>query len=144
MFKSPKMGFNRAQKFRRFLVFFLIVNGILMPIWGFNYSKIAKTWFLIDPNTFFDDSGTSKISKIFGPVVDPRTFYLSWIYFKKYKKKIWKHPWKKWIFEIWESENLKIFEKSCVPDFWIFEISKFEDLKFRNLKIWNFEDLFFW
>ena len=35
-------GSNRAQKFRRFLGFFLFFNGILMPIWGFNYSKMPN------------------------------------------------------------------------------------------------------
>ena len=68
---GPKRGSNRAQKFRRFLGFFLFFNGILMPFWGFNYSKMAKYRFLIDSNTFWMDFGTSKILRFFGPVVDP-------------------------------------------------------------------------
>ena len=46
MFKCASIwaqrGSNRGQKFRRFLGFFLFFNGILMPIWGFNYSKMAN------------------------------------------------------------------------------------------------------
>ena len=40
--RSPKRVSNRAQKFRRFWGLFLFFNGILMPIWGFNYSKMAN------------------------------------------------------------------------------------------------------
>ena len=91
---------------------------------------MAKIRFLIDPNTFWMILGTSKISNFFGPVVDPRTFYLSWIYFKKYKKNTGTslENMDFWYLRIWKSQN---FRKSCVPDFGI--------LKFRNLKIWNFE-----
>ena len=112
-----------------------------MPKWGFNYSKIAKTWFLIDPNTFFDDSGTSKISKKIGPVVGPISSYLPWIYFKKYKEKYW-NILRKYGFLISENLEISIFWESLVYltlGFWNFEIWRFEDLKFGNLKIWNFE-----
>ena len=47
--------------------FFLFVNGILMPFWDFNYSKMAKYRFLIDSNTFWMDFGTSKISDFLDP-----------------------------------------------------------------------------
>ena len=96
---------------------------------------MAKIRFLTDPNTFWMDFGTSKISRFFGPVVDPRTPYLSWIYFKKYKKNLGTSL-KNMDFgylRIWESQ---IVQKSCVPDFSICEISKFEDSK-----IWRSEIL---
>ena len=49
----------------------LIFNGILMPNWGFNYSKMAKYRFLIDSNTFLTILGTSKILSKSGPVTLP-------------------------------------------------------------------------
>ena len=85
---------------------------------------MAKGRFLIDSNTFWMILGTSKISRFFGPVVDPWTPYLSWIYFKKYKK-MWKRPWKILIFHIWEFDNLRIFQ---IPETLAFH---FEFLKFR-------------
>ena len=81
------------------------------------------------------DFGTSKISTFFGPVVDPWTPYLSWIHFKKYKKNI-KTSLENMDFgylRIWKSQNVR---KSCVPDFSIFGISKFE-----LSKIWRSENL---
>ena len=59
-----------------------------MTNWGFNYSKMAKYRFLIDPNTFFDDSGTSKILSKYGPVTLPIIMEL----LLKMQEKIWKHP----------------------------------------------------
>ena len=130
LFSGDTRGFNRGLKFKRFWGFFPFFNGILMPFWGFNYSKMAKTWFLIDPNTFWMILGTSKISKFLGPVVDPRTFYLSWIYLEKYK------------------ENMETSLENM--DFWNLRIWKSQ--KFRHLgnlslpffEFWNFEFLFFW
>ena len=74
---QPKGGLIGPKNLGDFWGFSLMFNGILMPIWGFNYSKMAKYRFLIDPNTFWMILGTSKISKFFGPVVDPGTPYLS-------------------------------------------------------------------
>ena len=71
-----KRGSNRAQKFRRFLGFSWFFNVILMPKWGFNYSKMAKYRFLTDSNTFLTISGTSKILSKYGPVTLPMTFNL--------------------------------------------------------------------
>ena len=128
----PKMGSNRVQNTANkyaFFVFFLFFECFNWGLWGFNCSKMAKIRFLTDPNTFWMILGTSKISRFFGPVVDPRTPYLSWIYFKKYKKNQ-ETPLENMDFgylRIWESQN---FRKSCVPGFSIFEISKFEDLNF--------------
>ena len=62
-----------AKKIMRFLRFFLFFQCFNWGLWGFNYSKMAKIRFLIDPNTFWMILGASKISKIFGPVVDPGT-----------------------------------------------------------------------
>ena len=42
-----------------------------MPFWGFNYSKMANYRFLMDSNTFWMDSGTSKILSKSGPVAFP-------------------------------------------------------------------------
>ena len=54
-----------------FWVFPPIFNIILMPKWGFNYSKMAKYRFLIDSNTFLTILGTSKILSKSGPVTLP-------------------------------------------------------------------------
>ena len=40
---GPKGGLIGPKNLGDFWVFPLIFNGILMPKWGFNYSKIAKT-----------------------------------------------------------------------------------------------------
>ena len=110
-----------------------------MPIWCFNYSKIAKTWFLIDLNTFLTILGTSKISKILGPVVDPRTFYLSWIYLEKYKEKYWNILRK---YGFLRSENLRISKFSKSPVYLTFGFWNFEIWRFEILKIWNFDNYF--
>ena len=75
--RFPKGGLIGPKKLGDFWVFSLIFNAILMPNWGFNYSKMAEYRFLIDSNTFWMDFGTWKISIFFGPVVDPRNPYLS-------------------------------------------------------------------
>ena len=96
-----------------------------MPKWGFNYSKMAKYRFLIDPNTFFDDSGTSKILSKYGPVTLPII-----IYFKKYKKNM------ETSLEKWE----KKFRRNL-------ELKKFEFLETLSvhfLNFWNLEILKFW
>ena len=54
-----------------FWVSSLIFNGILMPNWGFNYSKMPKYRFLIDSYTFLTILGTSKILSKSGPVTLP-------------------------------------------------------------------------
>ena len=79
-----------------------------MPIWGFNYSKMAKYRFLIDPNTFFDDSGTSKILSKYGPVTFPITVNLLLKIQEKYGNILRKYGFSK-------SENLKI---SKFSKFW--------------------------
>ena len=76
-FGFQKGGLIGPKNLGDFWVFSLIFNGILMPNWGFNYSKMAKYRFLIDSNTFLTILGTAKISNFFGPVVDPGTPYLS-------------------------------------------------------------------
>ena len=106
---------------------------------------MAKIRFLTDPNTFWMILGTSKILRFFGPVVDPRTPYLSWIYFKKYKKKYGNILGK---YGFWISENLKISKFSKVLctwllEFWYFEIRRFEISKFEDLKFWRSEILIF-
>ena len=68
---GPKRGSNRAQKFRRFLGFFPYFNGILMPILGFNYSKMPSSGPRSYPNTFLMILGTSKILSKSGPVTLP-------------------------------------------------------------------------
>ena len=78
-----------------------------MPKWGFNYSKMAKYRFLIDPNTFFDDSGTSKILSKYGPVTLPITVNLLQKIQEKYGNILRKYGFSK-------SENLTISEKSEV------------------------------
>ena len=106
-----------------------------MLFWGFNYSQMANYRFLIDSTTFWMILGTSKIFDFFGPVVGPHSPYLSCKYFNKYKKNV-ETSWKIWIFgylRIWKSQKKR---KSCVPDFSIFEISKFEESK-----IWRSEFL---
>ena len=65
------LGKQESADLPRFWGFFLFFNGILMPIWGFNYSKMANYRFLIDSNTFWMDSGTSKILSKSGPVALP-------------------------------------------------------------------------
>ena len=94
-----------------------------------NYSKMANWWFLIDCNTFYMISGTSKISRNLDPInwlnMDPRSPYLSPTYFKKHKKKMGtslEHN----IFHIWEFELLKMFEGLCTQHlFWKFEYLTF-------------------
>ena len=119
----PKRRSNRAQKFWRFLRFFLFFNVILMPRWGFNYSKMVKYRFLIDPNTFFDDSGTSKILSKYGPVTLPITVNLLLKIQEKYGNILRKYGFSK-------SENLKISNFSKVlctqPQFFfVFEVRSF-------------------
>ena len=81
-----------------FPVFFNVLIGSY-----FNYSKMANYRFLIDSNTFWMDSGTSKILSKSGPVTLPTIIKI----LQKNTRKILEHPWKIWILEIWESENLK-------------------------------------
>ena len=124
---GPKRGSNRARKFRRFGVFSLICNVILMPNWGFNYSKMAKYRFLIDSNTFLTILGTSKIF----------TFYGSWpllfmtILLQKIQEKIGNHLRKSLSFHnstFWNSKILTFFGPINLPqknrvieaDFWCF------------------------
>ena len=68
-------GSNRGpiggKKLSDFWVFSWFVNGILMQIWGSNYSQIANYRFLIDSTTFWMDSGTSKMLSKSGPVALP-------------------------------------------------------------------------
>ena len=126
----------------RFLRVFLFFECFNWGLWGFNYSKMANYRFLIDSTTFWMDLGTSNFSTFFGPVVDPWTPYLSWIYFKT-TTKMWEHPWKIWIWDIWESENLKNFGSPVYLTFWFskFEIWRFEISKLEDSKIWRSEIL---
>ena len=70
---APKGGLIGPKNLGDFWVFSLIFNGILMPNWGFNYSKMAKYRFLIDSNIFLTILGTSKILSKSGPVTLPIT-----------------------------------------------------------------------
>ena len=79
-----------------FWVFSLIFNGVLMPKWGFNYSKMAKCRFLIDSNTFLTILGFSKILSKCGPVTLPIIINL----LQKIQEKIWEQPWEIWIWDI--------------------------------------------
>ena len=69
------------MRYLRSFLFFLCFNWGY-GLWGFNYSKMANYRFLIDSNTFWMDSGTSKILSKSGPVALPITTKL----LKKYKK----------------------------------------------------------
>ena len=69
-------GSNGGKKLGDFGFFPIIFSGILMPNWGFNYSKMANYRFLIDSNTFWMISGTSKILSKYGPVTLPITVNL--------------------------------------------------------------------
>ena len=69
---------------------------------------MAKSRFLIDPNTFFDDSGTSKILSKYGPVTLPMTVNLLLKIQEKYGNILRKYGFSK-------SENLKI---SKFSKFW--------------------------
>ena len=122
---QPKTGSNRAQNMAKF----------------FNYSKMANDRFLMDSATFWMDFGTSKFSIFVGPVVDPWTPYLLPNYFKQYKKNMGTSL-KNMNFGYPGPRNFRIFWKSCVPNIWAFEISKFEIWK--DLKIWRFEILKIW
>ena len=104
---------------------------------GFNYSKMVKNRFLIDSNIFWMDFGTWKISRFFGPVVDPWTPYLSWIYFNKYKTNF-RNILEK--YGLWISENLRISECPEVLCTWLFDFWNFEIWRFEDLKIWNFDN----
>ena len=108
-----------------------------MPFWGFNYSKMAKTWFLIDSSTFWMILGTSKILSKSGPVALPIIIKL----LEKYKK-ILEHPWNIWILEIWESENLKIFESSVyqIPSVFLWTFGSF----FLFLIFWFYNLIIWW
>ena len=64
----------------------------------------------------------------------------------KNTRKIWEHPWKIWIWEIWESENLKIsgspvyrtsrFFSNELSFFLLFLILEYDNI----MKWWKFED----
>ena len=69
--------------------------------------------------------GTFKIFDFFGPVVDPRTPYFSWIYFEKYKK-IWEDP----------GENI-IYGNMWIDIFNFFEISETLGVHFWILEFQN-------
>ena len=74
--RSTCQSLERPKKLCDFWVCSLIFNIILMPKWGFNYSKMAKYRFLIDSNTFLTILGTSKILSKSGPVTLPITVNL--------------------------------------------------------------------
>ena len=56
--------------------------------WGLNYSKMANEGPRTYCNTFWMISGTSKILRLVGPIVDPRTSFLLQNYFKEYKEDV--------------------------------------------------------
>ena len=89
----PQPGIKQLGIFWFFSCFF---DGILMPFWVSNYSKMVNYRFLIDSTTFWMDSGTFKILSKSGPVALPTTTKL----FQKIQEQIWEHPWKIWILEI--------------------------------------------
>ena len=72
-----------------------------MPFWGVNYPEMANYRFLIDSNTFWMDSGTSKILSKSGPVTLPITVNLLLKIQEKYGNILRKYGF-------WKSENLKI------------------------------------
>ena len=84
--------------------FSLFFNCILMPNRGFNYSQMPNYRFLMDSNAFWMDSGTSIFLSKSGPMTLPIVRKI----LQQIQGKIWEHPWKMWIWDIWESENLKI------------------------------------
>ena len=58
----------------------------------------------------------------------------------KNTRKIWEHPWKIWILDFWESENLKISGSPVYPTsrfFWLWTfVSFFLFFLFYNMIIW--------
>ena len=132
---GPQLEFGSQEHLCGFCVF-LVSYFLLMVFLGFKLFPNGSLSSIPDRYHYFlNVFWTSTNSTFFGPVVDPWTPYLSWIYFAKYKK-ISEHPWKIWIWDIWESENLKNFGSPVYRTF--------RFLKFRNLEIRRFGKLKFW
>ena len=98
---------------------------------------MAKYRFLIDPNTFFDDSGTSKILSNSGPVTLPIPVNLLLKIQEKYGNILRKYGF-------WKSENLKIskFSEVLCTEPQVFLLRSFRSLFcffvvwFCNMVIW--------
>ena len=99
--QGVQQGVQQGIKIQAIFEFLLFFNGILMPFWGFNYSKMANYRFLIDSNTFWMDSGTSKILSKSGPVALPIIMKLH----KKIQENYWNNIGE---YGFGKSENLKI------------------------------------
>ena len=97
--KTGSIGPYRAQKNYAICCFFLLVYCKLRDLWVLYYSKMANWWFLVDSNTFWMISGTSKMSLNIDPINGqiwtrgPRIygFYYTKI-LKKILESIWEHP----------------------------------------------------
>ena len=134
---GPNMGVTNYASF-----IFLLFSCFLMFVLCFNYSKIANHRFLIDSNTFWMISGTSKFLSKSGPVDQLITTKLL-----QTIQKMWKHPWNELFFI---SENLKISKLSEVLCAWphvffsilIFEHSIVCGLLF--IYFWFFDFIIWW